>query len=148
MELLPADGNGDNLGVLPQVLLSSEKVEIHRGNAITITTPPEQWAYAAQLPRNSYLGSFDGGMVYVRLHVTEGEIGIGVVTADAQAFVVERRVGVSTFPQLVTLPITQSGAGDMVIRNTAADGKRSKVTLYQVSAMPSYQGHAHLRDYV
>lgn len=143
----PADGNGNSVGVLAQVLLSSEKAEIHRGNAIAITTPPEQWAYAAQLPREGYLSSLGRGSVYVRLHVTEGEIGIGIVTADAQAFVVERRVGVSTLPQLVTLPITQSGAGDLVIRNAAAGGNRSKVVVYQLSVVPSYQGQSHLPDY-
>ena len=145
--MLADDDAGECVGAIEQFVPASEDADIHYGSAVTVLTPPERWAYAAQLPRDAYLGSLARGTVYVRMHVTEGEIEAGILTADGRTFLVERKVAAGVAPQTVSLPIARRGAGDLVIRNAADGGRRSKVVLYQVSAVASFQGFAHSAEF-
>jgi hypothetical protein len=95
----------------------------------------------------TYLGSLVRGTVYVRMHVAEGEIGAGILAADGRTFLVERKVAAGAAPQTVSLPVARRDAGDLVIRNAAGGGRRSKVVLYQVSAVPSFQDFAQPTEY-
>ena len=133
-------------GVLGRIQPASDKADIYSGDAVRVTTPPERWAYAARIPRESYWhGQRAGGAIYMRMHVVQGEVGIGVHNGDNSAFLVERYFAATRSPQVATVAIPLHDVGDLIIRNAAAEG-RSRVILYQISVVPCHAGNPHFAE--
>jgi hypothetical protein len=113
------------------VILTNHNAIIDRKSAseVHVTTSPEQWAYAAQLPLGNM--KWGGGTILrIRARVTDGQVGFGVLSANERAFVVEQIVNPSMEFVDVDLPISDSSrVGSFVLRNSAPGQIPSKVTL-------------------
>lgn len=113
---------------LNQIRLASSKAAIEHGSSIEVTTAPEQWAYAAEVPLDSS-ASKPGAVLRLRGRVLEGEIGFGILTADKKSFSIEQSYPSSVGRGVdVVLPIAPSSAA-LIVRNTATGGRKSKVLL-------------------
>jgi hypothetical protein len=99
---------------------------------LSVTTAPEQWAYAAAIPVHSP-AERKGVVLKIRARVGRGEIGFGLLSADEKSFVVEQRYGPSENPIDLFLPLpSASGVSKLVIRNTAANRAASTAIVESV----------------
>ena len=106
---------------------ATPQASIRKDRAVTITTSPQRWAYAAAV-RVRPPGVADGLFVRVRGRVVHGEIGIGLLSADQRSFLVEESRGASDAPLDIALPLPSPGApARLIIRNTSSSGRSSVV---------------------
>jgi hypothetical protein len=106
---------------------------IEKNAPLTIRTGAQQWAYAAIIPVPP-AGAMKDIVIQVRAHVTRGEIGIGLLSADEKSFAIEQRYGESKDPVDVLLPEPREGGGrKLVIRNTAGGGTISRITIEKLT---------------
>jgi len=103
---------------------------IARGPTLRIETPTERWAYAALFPLRD--SSFSGKTFIVRLDFTieRGKIGFGCLTRDLTKYVGEGEKIAADDDSCLDLTLdVGDGAAWLVIRNVAADGKPSVLSL-------------------
>lgn len=111
---------------LEEASLANANASIKFEGGLSVTTAPEQWAYAASIPVHSPKAK--GIVLKLRARIVDGEIGFGLLSADEKSFVVEQRYGKSDSPIDVFLPFPSAGRiSKVVIRNTAADHVASTV---------------------
>jgi hypothetical protein len=104
---------------LEEASLANAKASIKLAGVLSVTTAPEQWAYAAAIPVHSPAEA-KGIVLKIRARVVHGEIGFGLLSADEKSFVVEQRHEKSDSPIDVILPLPSAGGvSKVVIRNTA-----------------------------
>ena len=121
---------------LDQAVLAGGSLELDV-HAVRIVTPEGRWQYAATIPRCRAGGEVPRPVV-VRLHVTvrTGRIGVGCLRAGTQAFLNETEAGPTERPGAVNVRIENwNECGDLVIRNTAADGRSSEVVVHSIEVL-------------
>jgi hypothetical protein len=112
---------------LDDIGLACDKASIERGQGVTITTAPEQWAFAASAPIHPKM---HGLMLRIRARIIRGAIGFGVLVDGQKSFLVEQSYRSSRDPIEVFLPLPQPGvAGRLIIRSTAPSGTASSAVL-------------------
>jgi hypothetical protein len=117
---------------LEEASVANTKAQIKLAGVLSVTTAPEQWAYAAAIPVHSP-AERKGVVLKIRARVGRGEIGFGLLSADEKSFVVEQRYGPSENPIDLFLPLpSASGVSKLVIRNTAANRTASTAIVESV----------------
>jgi hypothetical protein len=117
---------------LSDIELAYDKAAIERGTLITVPTAAEQWAYAAAIPLHP-TGETQGVMLKLRMLVTRGEIGVGILASDQKRFITERRYGPAAEPIDILLPMPSPAVGcRLIIRNTAPNARMSQVVLESI----------------
>jgi hypothetical protein len=111
---------------------------------IDITTPPDQWAYAATFPFRRPEGSGAAGkvlLVRVEVEVHGGRIGIGCVARDLRTYVdAEIDCTPEDGPTVLELPLgcpDSHECGWLVVRNTAEGNRRSHATVRSIRTFPT-----------
>ena len=118
-----------------------------RGNdGVMIETPEPQWAYAATIPiRMPTVGI--GGRVVVNLKVEEGAVGVGILDASKEKFLAEKICDAGSPGEPISFTVTDfSKAPALIVRNSQAGGKRSRVQVHSVEVQQR-QGVGALLDY-
>ena len=106
---------------------------IDRGDeGVLVVTPEPQWAYAAamslQLPAARV-----GGRVVVDLQVEEGAVGVSLLDSRKEKFLSEIGRDTRSPTGLISFSIDDfSKATGLIVRNTSAGGKRSRVQVRSV----------------
>ena len=109
------------------------------GQPLKITTPPEQWSYAAtaEIParRPPYI------LMQIQVMVTRGRVGIGCVLDDLSTFVEEVAVSASDHSQTANLTWTRDQKPKhIVVRNMASGGNVSEVLVYSIDLVSLSSG--------
>ena len=106
---------------------------------IEITTPPDQWAYAAAFPFRWPAGSGavrDVLLICVEVEVYAGRIGIGCVTGNLQTYVSpEMECSPEVGATVAELPLGHSDSGEcgwLMVRNLADDNQCSHVVVRSI----------------
>ncbi len=101
---------------------------------MVLTTPPQQWAYAATAPLPPADTPRGSGVVCVRLQVDEGKLGVGVYAhGDNAQMLAERPVeatGGSTDVELALPDLTR--AGSIVLRSWSPNGESVKARISSI----------------
>jgi FkbM family methyltransferase len=113
------------------------QAEIHGGGPMSITTPPEQWAFAALFPIHDDaewpLVETGPVLIHIEALVEQGEVGVSIAEPTLGKFIaVEKRAvpgGVKTIE--VSLKSPAPGCW-LVVRNTASGGRPSKVDIHSI----------------
>ena len=121
-----ASGAGDTAGTtsvaldLARFRPNAGTIAVTPDGSVRIVTPPLAWAYAANMPlpaRPRGDGGPPSGAVRIRAEVTNGTVGIGVLTSDGKRFVDRRLVTPSGKVVEVFLHLPQlSLAGELVVQ--------------------------------
>jgi hypothetical protein len=92
-----------------------------------VTTASQQWAYAVEFPLRAVPPSVDKGFkIKLRARVSEGAIGLGVLTPDGTRYQQEIQVAANDESDAVELVLPATGAlGSLMLRNAASDGASS-----------------------
>lgn len=94
------------------------------GDALRVTTPIEHWAYAVEFPprRDAPIPKTDMTL-NLRAIVSEGEIGLGLLTPD-RLYNYEIRVAANDEGELVGIPLPKgTTVGSLMVRNTSVEGR-------------------------
>jgi len=93
--------------------------------ALRVTTSEAQWSNAVEFPPQHDVAELPVGLALnLRVLVHDGEIGLGLLTADGSGYRHESRVGAGAEPELVDIPLPKGAApGSLVVRNTSASGR-------------------------
>jgi hypothetical protein len=125
---------------LEQVQLVDQTAALARNNdGLRVTTGMGQGAYAGRVALGLNANSGEGLKVKVSLRALEGNVGVGILTPDSNAFILERSVWPSPQVLEVALPLPSPPVtGDLIIRNLAANHVASKaiVTKIEVRRTP------------
>jgi FkbM family methyltransferase len=118
---------------LDRAELAYGEAGLEPGAQPVITTAAQAWSYAASLPLGVDPAAGADLAVEVRLRVLEGTVGVGVLAADEQSFVVEKMasanhgLGTCLVLRLPCPPVV----GPLIVRNGSESGP-SKAVLEQV----------------
>ena len=110
------------------------------GQPLKITTPPEQWSYAATAelsrpPAAEFI------LMQIQVMVTRGRVGIGCVLDDLSTFVEEVAVSASDHSQTANLTWTRDQKPKhIVVRNMAPGGNVSEVLVYSIDLVSLSSG--------
>ena len=110
------------------------------GQPLKITTPPEQWSYAATAelsrpPAAEFI------LMQIQVMVTRGRVGIGCVLDVLSTFVEEVAVSASDHSQTANLTWTRDQKPKhIVVRNMAPGGKVSEVLVYPIDLVSLFSG--------
>jgi SAM-dependent methyltransferase len=102
---------------------------------IAVKTDPQQWAYAVSLRAEP--PAVKDGFVLVRVSawVERGAVGIGILASDESKFIREVFITAADGPSVIDFAIDGGVPfGPLVIRNSAAGGVASEMTLESMSA--------------
>ncbi|MGH7084412.1 MAG: hypothetical protein ACREFN_05405 [Acetobacteraceae bacterium] len=112
--------------------------QIDEGDSLVITTPPEQWSYAAEFPFATAQGERPGGRLVVRItaRASAGVVGFGCIGDDGR-HLVERHLG-SLHPfEYIDLALDDGQrCKSIVARNVASTGQVSRVEVRGITAAP------------
>ncbi|MGH7086191.1 MAG: hypothetical protein ACREFN_14495 [Acetobacteraceae bacterium] len=112
--------------------------QVDEGEPLVITTPREQWAYAAEFPFVTAEGARPGGRLVVRIQarVNAGVVGFGCIGDDGR-HLVERHLG-SLHPfEYIDLALDEGQrCKSIVARNVASTGQVSLVEVRGITAAP------------
>jgi FkbM family methyltransferase len=94
------------------------------GEALRVTTARQQWAYAVEFPLRVVPPSVDKCLkIKLRARVSEGAIGLGVLTPDGTRYQQEIQVTANDENEAVEIVLEETAAlGSLMLRNTASDG--------------------------
>jgi 2-polyprenyl-3-methyl-5-hydroxy-6-metoxy-1,4-benzoquinol methylase len=131
-EILAAAHRIEPWAHLTDIQLACDQAAIQQGTLITVTTAPQQWAYAAAIPLHPSGDSW-GVVLKLRAQVTRGEIGFGILASDQKRFLTEQRYGQASEPADILLPLPPLAEGcSLIIRNTAPNAMVSQVVLESI----------------
>ena len=117
---------------LSDIQLAYDQASIQPGTVITVTTAPQQWAYAAAIPLHPSGDSW-GVVLKLRAQVTSGEIGVGILASDQKRFLTEQRYRQTAEPVDILLPLPPLVEGcSLILRNTAPNTTVSQVVLESI----------------
>jgi len=117
---------------LSDIQLAYDQASIQPGTVITVTTAPQQWAYAAAIPLHPSGDSW-GVVLKLRAQVTSGEIGVGILASDQKRFLTEQRYRQTAEPADILLPLPPLVEGcSLILRNTAPNTTVSQVVLESI----------------
>ena len=103
---------------------------IQTGPPLSITTPAEHGAYAAETEIHMPENVTGKPLIHVRLRVSTGQIAVGILDSEAGEFQSQWGVAVSSSPTDIYVPVLfPSRAKALIIRNTADGNVASQVTL-------------------
>jgi 2-polyprenyl-3-methyl-5-hydroxy-6-metoxy-1,4-benzoquinol methylase len=120
---------------LTDIELANDQASIQPGTLITVTTAPQQWAYAAAIPLHPSGDSW-GVVLKIRAQVTSGEIGFGILASDQKRFTTEQRSGQSAELADILLPLPPLAEGcSLILRNTAPNATVSQVILESIETL-------------
>lgn len=117
---------------------------VEDGHPLTVTTSPQQWAYAA-----AFLFEFPtavNGRVYARLRarVVNGQVGIGVLDGGRNAFQTEKSISPSPEMKEIYVGVPDPAHADMlVIRNIAPAGVRSQILIQELELLTAGEPRPH-----
>ncbi len=109
---------------------------VREGNGTRITTPSDQWAYAAEIPLDTshIRNNTDALHLHVRLVVSTGSIGIGILAEDGRSFLVEELVDQTIASSDIYLTCDPTKAlRSIMIRNAALGGVPSSVLIERMT---------------
>jgi FkbM family methyltransferase len=129
-------------------VVTHNSAAIDGDNPLTITTPPQLWAFAATFPLHDDpkdpLQGHQRMIIRLDATVEEGTIGVSVASPDCSELISKEdrqgAVGRTTFEVLLTSP--RPGAY-LVVRNGAAGGVASRAKIHSIRA---YLAHARTFD--
>lgn len=116
---------------------------------VVLTTPPQQWAYAATASLPLVDRSSGAGIICVRLRVQEGQLGIGVLArGNTSQMLAERPVHVTSAMTDVELKLADlAKAGSIVFRSWSRNGDHVKALISSIelrrSRPPERAGSQH-----
>ena len=108
------------------------------GGVLHLTTPQARWAYAVELPLQQNGEVLAAGVALnLRVLVHEGEVGLGLLTADGD-YRHEVRVGAGAEAERIDIVLAAgTGLGSLMVRNTSARGRsRTDIALIGYEAAP------------
>jgi hypothetical protein len=94
------------------------------GEGLRVTTANQQWAYAVEFPLQDVPPSADKGFkIKLRARVSQGAIGLGVLTPDGTRYQHEIQIAANDESEAVELVLPKTASlGSLMLRNTASDG--------------------------
>ena len=119
---------------LAQVKASDAKASVERSPAgVLVTTKLEQTTYAGHVALGLDAGAGPGLTVHIRARVLEGNVGFGILSRDERAFLQERTLWPSGKTAEIVVPLPSPPVtGDLIIRNWAAGGVRSRAIVERI----------------
>ena len=120
-----ASGRGDTAGTTSATLdltrfqPSYGTITATTEGGVRIVTPPLAWGYAATMPlptRPPVAGGLPSAAVRVRVEVTDGTAGIGIMAEDGKSFVDRRLVAPGKVVEVFLRMPQSSVAGDLVVQ--------------------------------
>lgn len=111
-------------------------VSMEEGSAV-LTTPTEQWAYAARASLALSERAVGPGIVRARLQVEEGKLGIGVLARDDPSqMLAERAADVTDAPLDLDLDLADvANAGSIVLRSWSRNGVRVRARIFSIETL-------------
>jgi hypothetical protein len=105
--------------------------------SIVLTTPAQQWAYAASAPIALPLRAAGRGVVRVRLQVEEGKLGIGVLALDhASDMLAEQAADVTDAPIDLDIDLADvANARSIVLRSWSSNGVRTRARILLIETV-------------
>jgi hypothetical protein len=94
------------------------------GEGLRVTTANQQWAYAVEFPLQDVPPSaYKGFKIKLRARVSQGAIGLGVLTPDGTRYRHEIQIAANDEREAVELVLPKTASlGSLMLRNTASDG--------------------------
>jgi hypothetical protein len=121
---------------LDQARTAFEQASMRRGPPMEITTAPQRWSYAVEIPIHPPADRARVRFVLVRGRVLEGAAGVGVLNDDGEALQHERSVPPSDAAIDIYLPVpAPERAAKLIIRNTAEGDVRTKMIVEDVALL-------------
>jgi len=115
-------------------LVSCNSAPVIRTSCVEIVTPEGQWSYAAAVPAR--LRSFrqhERLVIRIEFSIDRGSIGVGCVTDDMSTYVGYPERTLLEGDSACDIPVERlDGATWLVIRNVAANGKSSAMTVFTI----------------
>jgi hypothetical protein len=107
-----------------------DRLERNR-EGLVVTGIPGLGAFAARMSLALKPDAGVGLRVHISMRVLQGTIGVGILSPDSKAFLVERALWPSSRPIDVIVPVPSLPVGDLVISNESADAV-SKVIVEKI----------------
>ncbi len=120
-------------------VIRHNEAKIDHGNALSVTTPSAQWAYAAEFPIRAGAGPHPTGRrtVRVKTRVIEGSIGILCIGEDGQ-FISETEVSRHHACPFVDLLFDEiQRCQSIIIRNTSSSASEAEISSIMVGTFDS-----------
>ena len=124
---------------------SSNRAEIHGDGPVSITTSPEQWAYAALFPihDDAEWPLTETGPLLIRVEalVEKGDVGISIADPNLGKFIAPEKHATSGGMSTLELTLNSPTPGCwLVVRNCAPGGLASKVNIHSIRTflIPSF----------
>lgn len=115
---------------LDALKLAYQDASIERGHPVKIITSDQRWAYAASLPIRMPQNLTAPSYLFLRARVLKGQIGLGVLDSDTDAFQLEKMLSPSSGMTNIYVPVLfPERARAMIIRNVAEGNVRSEILI-------------------
>ncbi|MGA3241162.1 MAG: hypothetical protein ABSG03_33265 [Bryobacteraceae bacterium] len=137
--VIQAEGLKEVSGILKlsAILPTTTETSLQSNNeALHITTPAQQWAYAAYTPLP--FASTDRDRVWIRLsaRVLRGQVGFGVLNGSEKEFYIRKTLGQSSSYSIQMLEVDHpEDARKLVIENDTEGGKKADVLISGISLL-------------
>jgi hypothetical protein len=121
---------------LSDVLPSTTETALQSSETLHITTPVQQWAYAAYIPLP--FTSADRNKVWIRISakVINGQVGFGILNGSEKAFYTRRTLGASPGYSSELLEVQHpEDARKLIIENDTPGGKRADLVISRISLL-------------
>jgi 2-polyprenyl-3-methyl-5-hydroxy-6-metoxy-1,4-benzoquinol methylase len=105
-------------------------------DGLSVLTPTPCWAYAVEVPLQSHAHDIPAGarvFLRVKARVSQGEIGVGLLSADGRDFLTELRFSTETDTDVLFAEVDGfATAQTVIIRNACRDGEASEAVIEDV----------------
>jgi hypothetical protein len=132
------EGMQDISGVLKlsEVLPTSTETSLQSNKTLHITTPAQQWAYAAYTPLPFVSADRDRVWIRISTKVLSGQAGFGILNSSEKAFYTRSTVGQSVGYKDVTLEVQHpEDSRKLIIENDTPDGQKADLIVSQISIL-------------
>lgn len=111
---------------------------LEHGRPLKLTTPAQQWAYAASFVINMPAALSGRPYALLRARVVHGQISAGILDRRSNTFQVETTLAPSSGMADIYVPVLSPDRADaLILRNTAPDGVRSEILIQDVGLVTS-----------
>jgi hypothetical protein len=99
----------------------------HAETSATVTTSPQAWAYAAEIPIPPRAKGIQDRVLELTLHVEAGRLGVGLVEIGSGELLDEQVVSPTPAPVALTIHVPDDGELTLILRNTVEGPTRATI---------------------